>query len=96
MKVMVSIYCAGFISREAVECMEIFQVQGISLMLHRPINRDPNTHSLWHVSDMETGLLICRGLSEKFVRLKAKKLVNKHKDRMIKEKKKFLETAVFI
>lgn len=96
MKVMVSINCLGFISREVVECEAIFQVEGISLMLHRPIKWDRDAHTVWHISDMESGLLICKGLSEQYVTLKAKKLVSKHKDKMLKKKDEFLKTAVFI
>lgn len=96
MKMLIPVGNGTFATQEIVQVYAIIRHNGLRMALHRPHKDHPSKNELWIVSDLESGLHICCGLSKSFVIKKSEILVEKHLNKIEEKKNIYFEKTVFI
>jgi hypothetical protein len=92
-KMLISINGPFYYSQESVDVKQLYDFHGIKLALHRPPKNNPNKHQLWCISDIETGTLVAKGMSQAYTEKKAKKLLEKYYETFLIRKEKYLNVV---
>lgn len=77
MEILISIRTFGFCRRARVKVIEIIEHEGLFFGLHRPPGKDVYANTMWHVSDITTGMLVCHGSNKEKTLKKAQFLIGK-------------------